>query len=508
MTISGLALGQERVVQVCYHASNSPLLVTVCVLVQSQQQYHQQQQQFSCLVFMFSVQTLTAAPSVRTQLPPVHIASSLHILLRFVRRNLVSLRLAPGFSYALVNFDLGGGGYVCYPVVDDWTILAASSTLFVLQNPKDGSLGLASHHQGVHDLASFYQSPCTVTHVGHIGDDLVMVGDVDGTVQVLQGWQRPARSVASYCFPTSTLLSDLQRVVTTQDMELLAVATCQSAAQQQSGATAAADDGRRLIFTDRRVVFLRLVRQDAQLQQATSHHPIEWPGVGGCRLLVRGMMPLHKDRVVVVADTIVAVYQYSPQSPSPTCLCFVDLAHVSGNDIVSSMHIYHNLVTLSHVFGSVAVLNFHPNGTFTLHCKGSAAHDGVSAMLSRDIAAVADSADGLLLYGRSGTLLKPLWPLALDGVASAMFVHEESNTIFVGTNTGAVFGLRKPADWKALETAHQELQGGAGSASKDAPVSIIDGDRIRLDVLTLSEQRRRRVSVPGKALLEGLTWLN
>jgi hypothetical protein len=127
----------------------------------------------------------------------------------------------------------------------------------------------------------------------------------------------------------------------------------------------------------------------------------------------------------------------------------------------------------------------------------------------------------LLIYGRGGALLKPLWTLPLDGVAHAHYLNEETGVLFVGTNLGTVVALRRLEDWKMIESLTTEPQGEAalvgsllfvdaiclaGSLmAKDAPVTVLDGDRLRLDFVNRRFGRDPKAQI--KFILEKLNWL-
>ncbi len=327
------------------------------------------------------------------------------------------------------------------------------------------TLGVASHHLLVHTLSAIYHHRVTLHGVMFFPQrKYIAAADSEGAVLLLdphkpqkEQLQRLASCVSSYKFAAGTVISDIQPLLTSADQDMVLVAVSQP--------RVASDDGKRLAYAERRVLVLSVSqpsdgqRASVQLQPAASHNPIDWSGPGGCRLLVRSFGK-QKDRVVVAADTLICVYQYEPSSPTPSVVCAIDLAAVSGNDIIWSMSVFQHMVSLSHLFGALAVLNFSSTATFTLHCKGSNRDEGLFAMLSRDLGVASDAREGLLLYGRGGNQLKPLWTLPLDGVAQAHYLNEDSGVLFVGTNLGSLVALRRVEDWKVIEALTIELQGG------------------------------------------------
>lgn len=462
------------------------------------------QGQYSVLLSVLNVPSMVVAQSgALTVHTPVRAESGDAVSLRFLRRNMVSVNVQ-GRAHLCYQNDASGGPFLLARMVDNYSVVAASHDLFVLAADKTSAMCLASHLQLGHSVTSVYQHTSTVLHVVCLPPlDVSVAADAGGSVVAFD--HAAGQVKGTFCFPHGSVISALQRLVTTGGDSILVVAACR--ADSDGGA-------HRLVYSDRRIMFLASVKVGGAytLHQAQSHSPIVWAGRGSCQLLVRPLVA-HRDRLVVAADTLVCVYQYDGRSPNPTRLCAIDLQAVTGNDIVSSMSALRNMITLTHVFGFVAVLNFADDGSFSLHAKAQNLFDGACVMLSRDYAVAADATDGLVVYGRTGNRLHLVSPLGVEGIATSLLLVDESGVVFVGTNAGSLLAVRvvpsnhvsdrlliklcMTYDWMAQQVDWL-------APTSNSALRVVDGDRMRREGVN---RRGPHVKTPSRALCKELQWL-
>ena len=317
--------------------------------------------------------------------------------------------------------------------------LADGLCLSILKGPKK-EVSVAAFGEIVYESSVIHRNECNVLFVCHL-DMLQKVVFVDEQGKIGVFCKRSGK-VQNDCYALheALLISDFQCIRDAEGEELVAVCVCSRNAVR---------DRKLLNYGDREVRLLR-VREGKNgvfIEQSSSHHSIRWDGIGSCNMMIRGFALGRSSAFVVACDTKLSFYRYGENSPAPQLLNATDLAEVSGNDIISSISVQGQTITLSHMFGAMLCVEWHPESKgVTLESNILCPGDCITVMLNKNVGLCSLKGGPAHAMEKNGKLLVKRQKLIEDHGVLCCTLNEKRETAFVGSRTGEIYAVKAVTD--------------------------------------------------------------
>jgi hypothetical protein len=323
--------------------------------------------------------------------------------------------------------------------------MGVSRRLTVVIKGGEKEFGLGWGGEVSRTTSLLYRHKKTILSLAYFPHHAIVLG-VDEAGAVVCYDEGSQKTSVAYEFSSDIIVSDVQRIVGVDGAALLAV----SQMPKVAAASRKGDDGfERMVYENRRVVFLSLNRSKQTgkmvIEQCNRHNPIEWAGIGGCQMIVRS---LAGGRIAVASDSKLVLYQFSGDSPFAQQMWVKHLGGgVTANDVVSSLSVFDAYISLSHMYGSVAM--FCEAGTeYSLWCKGvvPGRFDGPPPIMLASNVVLTPFKDGIAVMVRVGNELKFSFSIVLHGEVSCSFYDERRRTGYFATTRGEIFAVKLIAD--------------------------------------------------------------